>query len=112
MSLRNILFLFSFITLIAACNSNSPENDNQTEGYVAIIDTSMTLMEVAKANRIGEPYLRTMLGIKKGIGSKYTVSEMAQRFNFEISDLRKVIEDRKNKQSGYTPDTPKENGRK
>lgn len=84
---------------IISCNSNAIENNTDEEkGFVATIDSSMTLLQVAKANNIGEPYLRTKLGIRPYIGKKYTVTEMAQRFNFTLDDLRKVIEDRKNKQ--------------
>ncbi len=64
---------------------------------MAIIDSTMTLSEVARANQIGEPYLRTMLGIPKKIGSRYDVATMAKRFKFTLDDLRKVIEDEKNK---------------
>jgi len=104
MSLKNILISVSLVAIMVACNSNTPDNNNtKNEPFVSVIDTSMTLLEVAKANNIGEPYLRSKLGIKKGIGTRYTISEMAQRFNFEIDDLRRIIEDRKNKQSGYKP---------
>ncbi len=106
MSLKNILILFSFVAIVVACSTDpSDKGKGQNEAFVAVIDTSMTLMEIAKTNNIGEPYLRTQLGIKKGIGKKYTISEMAQRFDFEIDDLRRIIEDRKNKQSGFKPKT-------
>lgn len=99
MLLRNILILISFITIFAACNSNSPKKNDDNSPYVAVIDSSMTLLEVAKANNIGEPYLRSQLGIKKGIGKMYTITQMSKRFGFDIDELRQVIEDRKNKQS-------------
>lgn len=86
--------------VIISCNSNSKEtNTHEEKAFVAKIDSSMTLLQVAKANKIGEPYLRTQLGIPDKIGTKYTVAEMAQRFNFTLEDLRNVIEDRKNKQA-------------
>ena len=85
--------------VIVSCNSNTQENNTgNAKSFVATIDSSMTLLQVAKANNIGEPYLRTKLGIRPHIGKKYTVAEMAQRFNFTLDDLRRVIEDRKNKQ--------------
>ena len=86
--------------IIVSCNSNTQENNtDKAKSFVATIDSSMTLPQVAKANSIGEPYLRTKLGIPPHIGKKYTVVEMAQRFNFTLHDLRQVIEDRKNKQA-------------
>lgn len=94
------IFLIALIGIfIVACNSNTQENSvDEKKGFVAKIDSSMTLLQVAKANNIGDPYLRAQLGIPHKIGTKYTVVEMAQRFNFTLDDLRKVIEDRKNKQ--------------
>lgn len=93
--------LFVIILLgiaIISCNSNSSEKDGDGDkGFVAKIDSSMTLTQIAKANNIGEPFLRTKLGIPKRIGKSYTITEMAQRFNFTIEDLRQIIEDQKNK---------------
>ncbi len=85
--------------IIISCNSNAPEDSpEEAKSFVAKIDSSMTLLQVAKANNIGEPYLRTKLDIPKYVGKNYTIAEMAQRFNFTIRDLKKIIEDRKNKQ--------------
>ncbi len=98
MLIRNILILIVSVIIIHGCTNNDSEtNDNNSQSYVAIIDSTMTLSEVARANQIGEPYLRTMLGIPKKIGSRYDVATMAKRFKFTLDDLRKVIEDEKNK---------------
>ncbi len=99
MVVRNIIIILTIVILGIGCSGNgNSKNDREQERYIAVIDTSMTLMEVAKANDIGEPYLRTMLGIPKRIGKKYTVATMAKRFKFELEDLRKIIEDQKNKE--------------
>ncbi len=87
------------VTIYLGCTSGpQKESKDEVETFVATVDTSMTLMEVAKLNNIGEPYLRTELGIPPKIGKKYTVAEMSRRFHFSIDDLKKVIEDRKNYQ--------------
>lgn len=89
--------------IIAACNSGSDKKaETDFEPYVAVIDTSMTLLEIAKVNNIGEPYLRTQLGLRKKIGSSFSIAEMSRRYRFEIEDLRKIIEDRKNNQRQKT----------
>ncbi len=95
---RLCIILLVGITIVS-CNSNTPENNSDEVSFVAKIDSSMTLAQVAKANNIGEPYLRTKLGIRPNIGKSYTVAQMAQRFKFTIDDLRKIIVDRKNKQA-------------
>jgi len=107
MSLKNFIALLTLIIVFAACNSGSSNKaEVQHAPYVAIIDTNMTLMEVAKANNIGEPFLRTKLGLKKRVGSSFTIAQMSKRYRFDIEDLRKVIEDRKNSQNIKT--VPKE----
>lgn len=95
------IFVIAVIGIfIVSCNSTTNENKTDKEkGFVAKVDSSMTLLQVAKVNNIGEPFLRTQLGIPHKIGATYTVVEMAQRFNFTLDELRKVIEDRKNKQA-------------
>jgi len=100
MLIKRILLVMLISISIISCNSEvkKTENDKET-GFVAQIDSSMTLAQVAKANNIGEPYLRTELGIRRNVGNSYTVAQMAKRFKFSIDDLRKIIEDRKNKQS-------------
>ena len=57
----------------------------------------MTLADVAKANNIGEPFLRTKLGINYKIGKTYSVTKMGKLYNFSIDDLKKIIEDQKNR---------------
>ncbi len=100
MNFRFYIILVSIIVTFVACNSGGAEKDNEdSKGYVAIVDTSMTLLEVAKANNIGDPYLRTKLGIPDRIGKSYKITTMAKRFNFTIDELKQVIEDQKNKQA-------------
>lgn len=108
MALRNLLIIASLIIATIGCtNSSNKADSTDKERYVAVIDSNMTLLEVAKANKIGEPYLRTALGIPKKIGKKYTVATMAQRFKFDLKDLRKVIEDQKNKELGFIDEADK-----
>lgn len=97
MAIRN-LFVIVVVAIFAIGCSNVSESDkgNESDVYVAVIDSNMTLFEIAKANNIGEPYLRTKLGIPKKIGSKYDIVTMSKRFKFSIDDLRKIIEDEKN----------------
>lgn len=94
--IRNIIILISAAIITFACANSNENNSNQKELYVAVIDSTMTLFEVAKANNIGEPYLRTKLGIPKRIGTKYDLATMSKRFKFTLDDLRKIIEDAKN----------------
>lgn len=97
MIIRKILIVIVILTAFVACNSNSGNGEADSyEPYVAIVDSSMTLSQVAKANSIGEPFLRTKLGVADRIGSKYTIVQMGKRFNFTIEDLKKIIEDQKN----------------
>jgi hypothetical protein len=96
MMIRNILILIITATIAFACSNSKENKSEKKELYVAVIDSTMTLFEVAKANNIGEPYLRTKLGIPKRIGTKYDVATMAKRFKFTLDDLRKIIEDAKN----------------
>jgi len=100
MSIKSLIIVLLVSISIASCNSNSPENKpEEFVSFVAKVDSSMTLTQVAKANNIGEPYLRTKLGIRKNVGNKYTMVEMTKRFDFSIDDLKKIIEDVKNKQA-------------
>ncbi len=99
MSFRSLVILIALVVTLGACNSGSADSSNNEESkFTAVVDTSMTLLEVAKTNNIGEPYLRTMLGIKKGIGKTYALAQMTKRFDFTIEDLKSIIEDRKNDQ--------------
>jgi hypothetical protein len=97
---RKLFVIILLGSIVISCNSNSSKIDSDNETvYVAKIDTSMTLTQIAKANNIGEPYLRSKLGIRENIGNNYNIVTMAQRFNFTLDDLRKIIEDQKNKQA-------------
>ena len=108
MALRNLMIIVSLIIATIGCTNSTKNADaDNKERYIAVIDSNMTLMEVAKANKIGEPYLRTALGIPKKIGKKYTVATMAKRFKFDLKDLRKVIEDQKNKELGIIDESNK-----
>ncbi len=104
MLFRKILVVILISLAAYACSSSGTksEADNNKGSYVAIVDSSMTLAEVAKANKIGEPYLRTKLGIKKGVGNTYTVVRMGKLFDFTINDLKTVIEEQKNNDSGFS----------
>ncbi len=100
MSLKSLLIIVLVSISIISCNTGTKENNTEEEkGFVANIDSSMTLTQVAKLNNIGEPYLRSKLGIPKNIGKSYTVAKMAKQFKFSLNDLRKIIEDRKNDQA-------------
>lgn len=99
MSLKYLTAILGLSLFLVACNTAPSEKEvKENSTYVAIVDSSMTLLEVAKANNIGEPYLRTKLGIKEGIGKSYTINKMSKMFDFEIDELKQIIEDRKNKQ--------------
>ena len=99
MIFRNLFLLTVIISVTISCtNYSSDDNNSNNVGYVVIMDSSMTLMEVAKANNIGEPFLRSKLNIPKKIGKKYDVATMAKRFKFDLEDLKKITEDQKNKQ--------------
>ncbi|MBC8321580.1 MAG: hypothetical protein H8E34_12750 [Bacteroidetes bacterium] len=99
MTIKNFIIGLLLVLSIVACNTDVKNNNNdESQGYVAKIDTSLTLAQIAKLNNIGEPYLRTKLGIRQNIGNKYSISYMAKRFNFTIDDLKKIIEDAKNEQ--------------
>lgn len=100
MSIKSLIIVLIVSISIISCNSDVQENNNNDQqNFVANIDSSMTLTQVAKLNNIGEPYLRSKLGIPKNIGKSYTVAKMAKQFKFSIDDLREIIEDRKNDQA-------------
>ena len=99
MSFRNLIIIFLTIISVMSCNINTDNKEKkEPEGFVAKVEPSMTFTQVAKANSIGEPFLRTKLGIPQNIGKTYTVEQMAKRYDFAIDDLKKIIEDRKAKQ--------------
>jgi len=98
--IKKLLIVMLVTISVISCNSgNEKSKKDESRGFIATIDSSMTLAQVAKANNIGEPYLRTELGIRRNVGNNYTIAEMAKRFKFSFDDLRKIIEDRKNKQA-------------
>ncbi len=100
MRIKRLLIIMLVSISVVSCNSTADKsNKSDNIGFVAKIDSTMTLGQVAKANNIGEPYLRTELGIRNKIGKDYTITQMSKRFKFSIDDLRKIIEDRKNKQA-------------
>jgi RNA polymerase subunit RPABC4/transcription elongation factor Spt4 len=85
MIFRNLFLLTVIISVTISCtNYSSDDNNSNNVGYVVIMDSSMTLMEVAKANNIGEPFLRSKLNIPMKIGKKYDVATMAMRFKFDL----------------------------
>jgi len=98
MRIRNIIIVLLIGFSIAACNTNGDNNEKNT-GFIAKIDSTQTLTQIAKANNIGEPFLRTKLGVPDKIGKSYTITKLAKHFKFSIDDLRKIIEDQKNKQA-------------
>lgn len=97
MSVKSIIIAMIISVSIISCNTDV-QKEKEPEKFVAEIDSTMTLSQIAKLNNIGEPYLRTKLNIPKRIGNSYTITEMSTRFHFTFDDLRKVIEDRKNDQ--------------
>ncbi|NQU32556.1 MAG: hypothetical protein HQ521_04915 [Bacteroidetes bacterium] len=113
MSIRNLIILVSIFVAFVACDSNkSNKVSEEKTGYTAIIDTSMTLMEIAKLNNIGDPFLRTKLGIPDKIGKNYSIATMAKRFNFTIEELVQIIEEQKNKQGSRTKPKTENNKKK
>ena len=100
MSIKSLIIVLLVSITIISCNSGVQKNNTEEQkDFVARIDSSMTLTQVAKLNNIGEPYLRTKLGIRRNVGKSYTIAKMAKLFNFTIDDLRQIIEDRKNEQA-------------
>ncbi len=67
------------------------------EHYHAIVADSMTLAEVAKANNIGLPFLKTSLGIPQHLKHNYPISQLKKNFRFTTQQLKTIIEDAKNR---------------
>ena len=112
MSIKSSIIVLLVSMSVISCNSGVPkDNTEDQKSFVAEIDTSLTLMQVAKLNNIGEPYLRSKLDIPKNIGKSYTVGQMTKRFNFTADDLRQVIEDRKNDQAARKRQKEKASGK-
>lgn len=85
-------------TLAASCGQE-PETQSKVETgkYVAVLDSTMTISEIAKANQIGEPYLRTMLGMPDRVGAKLPLYKLKKSFRFSEETLKQIIEEAKNR---------------
>ncbi len=121
-----IVLLTAAVFLMVSCNQNSDKKQNlrQTvektakktgtadtknitaqkfpglspdEYYHAVVFDTMTLSQVAKANNIGLPFLKTKLGIPNSVKYDYTIKQLKKNFKFTTEYLKEIIEDSKNR---------------
>ena len=97
---------YFFVTLMlsvlfTACSTTpTPATDEKQQsetGYVVVLDTAMTLAEFAKANQIGEPYLRQQLGMPTRGGSTIPLYQLKRNFKFSFEKLTGIVEKAKNR---------------
>ncbi len=69
---------------------------NKTE-YIVKLDTNMTLSELAKANQIGEPYLRTQLGMPTKAGATLPLHQLRKNYKFSYEKIEDIIYKAKNR---------------
>ncbi len=83
----------------AACESTPKKEAKKSENveFVVKIDTNMTISELAKANRIGEPYLRTMLGMPTRAGGQLPLYQLRKNYKFSYEKLEAIISEAKNR---------------
>jgi len=65
--------------------------------FVVTIDTNMTIAEFAKANQIGEPYLRTMLGMPTRAGRQLPLHQLRKNYKFTYKSLEDIVAEAKNR---------------
>ncbi len=78
------------------------------EHFHAIVNDTMTLREVAKINGIGEPFLKTKLGIPTNITYEYPLKQLEKNYKFTLEALKTLVEDTKNRSASLA----KERGKK
>ena len=66
------------------------------EHFHAIVNDTMTLLEVSKLNTIGLPYLKTKLRIPAKLNYPYQLKQLKKNFRFTLVRLKTLIEDTKN----------------
>lgn len=85
-------------TLVISCSQETEKQSvGETTKYTAVLDSTMTISEIAKANQIGEPYLRTMLGMPDRAGANLPLYKLRKSFRFSDEKLKQIIEDAKNR---------------
>jgi len=99
MPIKYLLIVLISLLAFAACE-NSPEKETkkteQTD-FVVTIDTNMTIGEFAKANQIGEPYLRTKLGMPTRAGGQLPLHQLKKNYRFTYKSLEDIVYKAKNR---------------
>lgn len=98
--MRYLVVTLIALTFLASCaESPSKEKSSETETkvYVVKLDTNMTIAELAKANQIGEPYLRTKLGMSTKAGANLPLHQLRKNYKFTYEELEGIISKAKNR---------------
>jgi len=72
---------------------------DEPEKYHAVVEPEMTLAEVAKANKMAESFLKQKLGIPQYVNHPYTVLQLSRNYQFTVEDLKRLIENYKDKKT-------------
>ena len=83
-------------------DDNKVSGETSGEYYHAVVYDSMTLSQVAKANNIGLPFLKTKLGIPKSVTYDYSIKQLKKNFRFTTDRLKSIIEDSKNRTAVFS----------
>jgi len=88
---------FLWVAVVSYEQGSEKETTNETGYYVAILDSTMTISEITKANQIGEPYLGTKLKMPTKAASTLPLHKLKKSFKFTDETLKQVIEEAKNR---------------
>ena len=77
------------------------------EHFHAIVNDTMTLREVAIINGIGEPFLKTKLGIPTNITYEYPLRQLKKNYKFTLEALKTLVEDTKNRSASLAKEREK-----
>jgi len=101
MTMKYLVVALMALTFLASCGE-SPSKETtskktEIKTYVVKMDTNMTLSELAKANQIGEPYLRTQLGMPTKAGATIPLHQLRKNYKFTYERLEGIISKAKNR---------------
>jgi len=94
-----LIVVAAMLLAFAACESTPKKETVKSENveFVVKIDTNMTISELAKANQIGEPYLRSMLGMPTRAGAQLPLHQLRKNYKFTYKRLEDIISEAKNR---------------
>ncbi len=77
------------------------------EHFHAVVNDTMTLREVAKINGIGEPFLKTELGVPATINYEYPLRQLKKNYKFTLQTVKNLVEDTKNRSASLAKEREK-----